>query len=280
MKNKFLLLLAVVIVFSGCSYKQFEDYITAKRDGLVTATDSEGNIITDENEDPLYINPNMITPQIKADDIEYVAVGEEYNDWNYITNPNALQYPVHGVEGMRYVVDRVDIYKTFEECGIEKDECYGILDHYLNNDDKDDLNFVIVSLTCSYENPSDDASKNSVYPQFLWRPYYRWESDYEYYEPIPMNSTNPERFYFSEHLVTERIDEIYDEKLTSQNGYFWFEGPINDGESLTIKLGIIVGDWFIEHKNLYLTVHGVSQPDEIGPQIYVDLLGRFDDASE
>lgn len=277
MKKILAFITILALMLTGCSYKQFEDYITAKRDGLVTVTDYEGNVMTDENGDPLYLHPNMIAPQMKTEDIEYVTVGEEYNDWNYITRTDALQYPVHGIEGMRYIVDSVDIYKTFEECGIDRDECYGILDYYLN---KDDISFVVVSLTCSYENWSGDASKNAVYPQFLWLPYYRWESDYEYYEPIPMESTTPERFYFSEHLVTERIDEIYGAELTRQNAYFWYEGPINDGDSFTIKLGIVVGDWFIEHKNLYLTVHGVPQPDEIGPQIYVDLLGRFDDAEE
>lgn len=274
------LMAAALVLLSGCSYKRFEDYLNAKRSGLVTATDSAGNVIVDENDNPLYFKPEMLEAKIKTDDIEYVAVGEKYNDWNYITNPDLLRYPVHGVEGMTYVVDSVDIYKSFEECGIEKDECYGTLNNYLNDDNKDDLNFVVVSLTCSYENLSGDESKNAVYPQFLWWPYFRWESDYEYYEPIPKESTPPEMFYFSEHLVTERKDEIYGAELTRQNGYFWFEGPINDGESFTIKLGIVAGDWFIEHKNLYLTVHGISQPDEIGPQIYVDLLGRFDDAEK
>lgn len=277
MKKLVLILALTLIVLCGCSYKTFEDNFS-KDDGVDSYV-SEDKFFNSETTSSTNDNEVVFHEELKysSDDILYVGIGDEFKDWNEITDPSMLHYPICGYEGLVYTVTEVKVYETFVETRIPEEETIqSTLDGCQEYFGEDNIYYVIIDITAKYNNLTNSSDSDTIYPFFSWKAVSRSDSEYEYYESFPNGSfCRPMSFYFSEHLKEDRTNPISGEKLTVLTDYFWFESPLSDGQKIDFQIGIIVDKWLIERKNLFLTVHGVPQPWEAEPQIYVDVLGRF-----
>lgn len=257
-------MLICMLLLSGCSYKELDDRIQR-----ATSPNKTTQITLDNGST---ISVEMVE-SIPADegDINYVSIGDSFSDsYEYIDQGGNVVSS--GIDGLAYVVNNVTVYDSFFESGIDQDETMApYVEKYSENN-----NFIVVEMTATYNNPTDDSSKDSILGYFGWSGMIRYGEGYEGEDEVSRGTIYPDVMYFSEHPHEGDLD-IFDQPFEVSHDYLYYSYPLQDGCSYEIVIGIMAAPELIERKNVFLS-RFEKKPSESGDAIvFVDLLGRFAD---
>lgn len=267
MKKTALVFLAIFVFMSGCSYKGFDDRIQRS-----TAPNETTQITLDNG---LTIAVEMIeTKPADEGDISYISIGDSFSDsYEYINMGGNVIFS--GIDGLVYVVNNVMVYDSFFDSGIDSDETMlPYVERYSENN-----SFIVVEMTATYNNPTDDSSKDSILGYFSWSGMIRYGEGYEGEDEIESGSIYPEVMYFSDHPREGDVDS-FGQAFNVNNDYMYYRYPLQDGCSYEIVIGIMVAPELIERKNVFLSQFEKKPSDNSSPIIFVDILGRFGNGAQ
>ncbi|MDD5796501.1 MAG: hypothetical protein PUD24_06170 [Oscillospiraceae bacterium] len=178
---------------------------------------------------------------ITANDVTYLGIGDTINDYVCLSNEEIGDFE-RGVKGLTYTLNHVTVYNSLSDAGVSFDDCYDLYDEQsipeINNN-----KFMVVDMTAYYSIEDGNESSINVSLDFDIK---FWNDKGANYHDI-----RPSLLWFSMHPVET------DEELDRNKQYFVYR--IKPGEAADFKLGILVGESYVNEHDVYLAQSGPEQ---------------------
>ena len=270
---------AAAVVFTGCSYSGFEKKIVAERDGLVTVTDTSGEVWTDTQGEPVYVATAPVeVPPLSDEDIVYTPVGERFAAWYDDGSEEYAEWArQNDPAGVYFTVDNVSVYDTLEESGLLSSEPNLDDDEFIDTLSETSY-FVFVDLSGYYENQTGNSDNDEIRYMLNWKPSVNIgeldESDKQIRYPYYF-------CYFSEHPQKGDIDPKTGEEFNIISDYTVFRSQLKSGEEFDFSIGFFADKTLVDNKKIFLSCRAQRSPSEgSDPLNYIDLFGGHSDDSE
>lgn len=242
--------LILIIICSGCSYKDLDNAINKK-------------LNSEEDE-------TVAVKQITENDLYLIKKGESIPDYYEYTDETG-EKSSDGIKGLEYKINNVKVYDSIYDTKIEPNECDGTFNGQEAVWKKN--SFILIYATATYKvSQKEPNNENMLYMDFFAE--YREDDNYPDFQQSFPEKSAPYLVYFSEHVKDGDINVITGEKMTKSEHYYVFRKSAKSGDTINFKLGIVVSNELVKQKNVFLFLH-YSTPPANDPIYCVDLLGEF-----
>lgn len=257
------LLAVLMLLCSGCNYKELDDNIQdniqqIQREPDANITAGTGADASDGAK-PVYIAP------LSEDDIIYKGVGETfsaYRKYSAIAG-GAEDIIERGKDGLSYTLKGITTYSTLSEADIKWENCLFSKDNSIamNN------SFILIDIEASYTAPTEGDKEIIADIEELSGVYLVGKKAQE--ETVIME---PLFVYFSDRPTKDnpRLDYQHE-----GNCYI-----IQDGETLTFQVGLICAQEYINDKNVFLGVNEIPGGIEAAGDTTRKLFVLFPEGNE
>lgn len=247
MKKLFILtclLLSFVIVLSSCSFKDVKKEIN-------NVLGKEEMTIINGFEVP--IDAVDKAEYYKADDVRYLEIGDTVEDYILISNSTDGDIEL-GTKGLFYTLNGVTVYNTFDDAKISEDELSLMYEGDNLIEIKKNNKFLVADITATYSSEGTDVFTTGFdLVEAIWTD--RGKS---------LTDIRPTMVWFSNHPAKD------DEELDFAHKYFVYR--IKPNEPTHLKIGMFVGNSYINAKDVFLIVDGPSEITEGYTPTYFRLI--------